>query len=252
MSRENWCLTLLSPLKALGWCESHPTGQSTPAMSHSFDQECLPGSVFSLTQTQHPGRQQGTRPIRGSFGTPMELGDPFPSYIQHHKPLKRSWPSHETRFLPLDLSFPKVSFGKNAIKSSVILSKWLREEGKIKCPPLLFSPSLPKGHPNRKPFRRVAWINKFNIQLNKKLNQHLAKALSSCRRSFNSMTVVAKSTRSTKSDVMMLTPMAPGFWVFTQSRMAGRFLHRVKFGEKRKQTVEFRKTPPEMEIKHFC
>lgn len=130
MSRENWCLTLLSPLKALGWCESHPTGQSTSAMSHSFDQECLPGSVFSLTQTQHPGRQQGTRPIRGTLSTPMELGDPFPSYIQHRKPLKRSWPSHETRFLPLDLSFPKVSFGKNAIKSSVILSKWLCEEGK--------------------------------------------------------------------------------------------------------------------------
>lgn len=65
------------------------------------------------------------------------------------------------------------------------------------------------------------------------------------------MTVVAKSTRSTKSDVMMLTPMAPGFWVFTQSRMAGRFLYRGKLEKKRKQTVEFRKTPPEMEIKHF-
>ena len=73
----------------------------------------------------------------------------------------------------------------------------------------------------------------FNIKLNKKLNQHLAKALSSCRRSFNSMTVVAKSTRSTKSDVMMLTPMAPGFWVFTQSRMAGRFLCRRILGQER-------------------
>lgn len=44
------------------------------------------------------------------------------------------------------------------------------------------------------------------------------------------MTVVAKSTRSTKSDVMMLTPVVPGFCVFTQSRMAGRFLQEEGVG----------------------
>lgn len=64
------------------------------------------------------------------------------------------------------------------------------------------------------------------------------------------MTVVAKSTRSTKSDVMMLTPVAPGFCVFTQSRMAGRFLHGGSVGGREKR-VEFRRTPPEMETKHF-
>lgn len=100
----------------------------------------------------------------------------------------------------------------------------VRKEKKKTLLLLLTSPSLPRDHPNRKPFQTLPWINNFHIKLNKQSNQHLAKALSSCRRSFNSMTVVAKSTRSTKSDVMMLTPMAPGFCVFTQSRMAGRFL----------------------------
>ena len=207
-------------------------------MSHPLDQECPSASAFSLAQTQHPRRQQGTGPIRGHSIPQWNLENPLPYYIQHHMPLGRCWPwSHETCFLPSDLSFYKVSFGKNAIKSPVILSKWPWEEGKKKCPLLLLpSPSLPRGQLNKKPFRTLAWINNFNIKLNNKLNQHLAKALSSCRRSFNSMTAVAKSTRSTKSDVMMLTPRAPGFWVFTQSRMAGRFLHRRVLGQERTES----------------
>lgn len=88
----------------------------------------------------------------------------------------------------------------------------------------LTSPWLPTSESSfLEPSRILPYINNLNLKLNKAWIQHLVRARSS-RRSFNSITVVAKSIRSTKSDVMMLTPMAPGFWVFTQSRMAGRFL----------------------------
>ena len=38
------------------------------------------------------------------------------------------------------------------------------------------------------------------------------------------MTILAKSVRSTKSEVMMLTPSTPGRWASTQDMMVGRFL----------------------------
>lgn len=43
-------------------------------------------------------------------------------------------------------------------------------------------------------------------------------------RLFSLITMLAKSVRSTKSEVMMLTPSTPGFWASTQDMMVGRFL----------------------------
>lgn len=110
----------------------------------------------------------------------------------------------------------------------------------------LTSPWLPRREPSLlEPSRILPWIKNLNVKLHKAQIQHLVRARSS-RRSFNSITVVAKSIRSTKSEVMMLTPMAPGFWVFTQSRMAGRFLHGESVGWKEdKQVVGVRMATPE-------
>lgn len=70
----------------------------------------------------------------------------------------------------LGLKFFKSLMRKNAMKRSWILSEWPYEEGKRKNTLLLFlftSPSLPRSHPNRKPFRTPAWIKRFNIKINK-------------------------------------------------------------------------------------
>jgi hypothetical protein len=117
----------------------------------------------------------------------------------------------------------------------------------------LTSPWLPTSESSfLEPSRILPYINNLNLKLNKAWIQHLVRARSS-RRSFNSITVVAKSIRSTKSDVMMLTPMAPGFWVFTQSRMAGRFLHgeRVRWKED-KQIVRVKVTRAAKGMSRFC
>lgn len=98
------------------------------------------------------------------------LETPFPYNIQYHKPLRRSSPrSHETCFLPLDLSVSKVSLGKMQWKDLQFYPNGSVRRGKRKNTLLLLftSPSLPRGHPNRKPFRTLAWIKRFNIKINK-------------------------------------------------------------------------------------
>ena len=50
---------------------------------------------------------------------------------------------------------------------------------------------------------------------------------------FRVMTLLEKSSSSTKSEVMMLTPPTPGFWASTQDMMVGRFLGEGERGRRK-------------------
>lgn len=93
--------------------------------------------IFSQAQIQHPGRKREIGPI---IGHSMEPGGSLS--ILHPTSNMSHWGDLDLitwdMLLPLDLSFLKVSFGKNAIKISVVLSKWPYEEGKT--PSLLLLP----------------------------------------------------------------------------------------------------------------
>lgn len=182
-------------------------------MHHSSDQECFSDLVFTKVQMT-PEHNRSWGPIK-KLHSPRNLEIILPSSDCHHMPIGENLilticNMHSS----LRLEFLKVSFGENSMKTPRFLSKLLcekRGEGR----PSFFSslrhdcPGM--SHPNQNPLESYLGSTTSTSKLSRTLLiQHLVRARAS-KRSFNSITVVAKSTRSTKSEVMMLTPMAPGF-----------------------------------------